>query len=162
MSFKKRLNQQPSLAALEDVYLPFRPKRRTRAMIAREKGLEPLAQIILDQTGTDPQMAAADFLDPAKEVETIEDALTGARDIIAEMINEDQQARTELRKLYFARAVIHSRVGTGKEEEGSKYRDYFDWQEDAARPPPIGYWRCAAEKKKIFSIYPWHLRKMRP
>ena len=104
-------------------------------MVAREKGLEPLAQIILDQTGTNPQVAAADFLDPEKEVETIEDALTGARDIIAELINEDQQARTELRKLYFAKAAIHSRVGAGKEEEGSKYRDYFDWQEDAAAAP---------------------------
>jgi uncharacterized protein len=104
-------------------------------MIAREKGLEPLAQIILDQTGTDPQTAAADFLDPAKEVETIQDALAGANDIIAEMIHEDQQARTELRKLYFAKAVIHCRVGAGKEKEGSKYRDYFDWREDAAAAP---------------------------
>ena len=132
---QEKVESASSLAALEDVYLPFRPKRRTRAMIAREKGLEPLAQIILDQTGTDPQMAAADFLDPAKEVEIIEDALTGARDIIAEIINEDQQARTELRKLYFVKAVIHSRVGAGKEEEGSKYRDYFDWQEDASAAP---------------------------
>jgi uncharacterized protein len=132
---QEKVESAPSLAALEDVYLPFRPKRRTRAMIAREKGLEPLAQIILDQTGTDPRMAAADFLDPAKEVETIEDALTGANDIIAEMINEDQQARTELRKLFFTKAVIHSRVGAGKEEEGSKYRDYFDWREDAAAAP---------------------------
>jgi uncharacterized protein len=132
---QKKVESAPNLAALEDVYLPFRPKRRTRAMIAREKGLEPLAQIILDQNGTDPQMAAADFLDPAKEVETIEDALAGANDIIAEMINEDQQARTELRNLYFAKAVIHSRVGAGKEEEGSKYRDYFDWREDAAAAP---------------------------
>jgi len=132
---KEKVVSAPSIAVLEDVYLPFRPKRRTRAMVAREKGLEPLAQIILDQTGTNPQVAAADFLDPEKEVETIEDALTGARDIIAELINEDQQARTELRKLYFAKAVIHSRVGAGKEEEGSKYRDYFDWQEDAAATP---------------------------
>jgi len=132
---QEKVESAPSLAALEDVYLPFRPKRRTRAMIAREKGLEPLAQIILDQTGTDPRMAAADFLDPAKEVETIEDALTGANHIIAEMINEDQQARTELRKLFFTKAVIHSRVGAGKEEEGSKYRDYFDWREDAAAAP---------------------------
>ena len=132
---QEKVESAPSLAALEDVYLPFRPKRRTRAMIAREKGLEPLAQIILDQTGIDPRMAAADFLDPAKEVETIEDALTGANDIIAEMINEDQQARTKLRKLFFAKAVIHSRVGAGKEEEGSKYRDYFDWREDAAAAP---------------------------
>jgi len=132
---KEKVASAPSLAALEDLYLPYRPKRRTRAMVAREKGLEPLAQILWDQTGTDPQASAADFLDPAKEVETIEDALAGARDIIAEVINEDHQARTALRKLYFAKAVIHSRVAAGKEEQGAKYRDYFDWQEAAATAP---------------------------
>jgi len=104
-------------------------------MVAREKGLEPLARILWDQTGTDPQTAAAGFTDPEKDVETIDDALAGARDIIAELINEDQQARAELRKLYFAKAVIHSRVAAGKEEDGSKYRDYFDWREEAATAP---------------------------
>lgn len=104
-------------------------------MVAREKGLEPLARIVLEQAGTDPRAAAAEFLDPEKEVETIDDALAGARDIIAELINEDQEVRTELRKLYFAKAVIQSRVVAGKEEEGSKYRDYFDWQEEAATAP---------------------------
>jgi uncharacterized protein len=132
---REKVESAASLPTLEDVYLPFRPKRRTRAMIAREKGLEPLAETILDQTGTDPHTAAVDFLDPAKGVETIEDALTGANDIIAELINEDQQARAELRKVYFAKAVIHSQVGAGKEAEGSKYRDYFDWREDAVTAP---------------------------
>ena len=132
---KEKVASVPNLAALEDVYLPFRPKKRTRAMVAREKGLEPLARILWDQTGTDPQTAAAGFTDPEKNVETIDDALAGAKDIIAELINEDQQARTELRKLYFAKAVVHSRVAAGKEEEGSKYRDYFDWREEAATAP---------------------------
>jgi len=132
---KEKVASAPNLAALEDVYLPFRPKKRTRAMVAREKGLEPLARILWDQTGTDPQTAAAGFTDPEKDVETIDDALAGARDIIAELINEDQQARAELRKLYFAKAVIHSRVAAGKEEDGSKYRDYFDWREEAATAP---------------------------
>ncbi len=132
---KEKVASVPNLAALEDVYLPFRPKKRTRAMVAREKGLEPLARILWDQTGTDPHTAAAGFTDPEKNVETIDDALAGAKDIIAELINEDQQARTELRKLYFAKAVIHSRVAAGKEEEGSKYRDYFDWREKAATAP---------------------------
>ena len=132
---KEKVASVPNLAALEDVYLPFRPKKRTRAMVAREKGLEPLARILWDQTGTDPQTAAAGFTDPEKNVETIDDALAGAKDIIAELINEDQQARTELRKLYFAKAVVHSRVAAGKEEEGSKYRDYFDWREKAATAP---------------------------
>ncbi len=132
---KNKVESAQSLAVLEDIYLPFRPKKRTRAMVAREKGLEPLARILFEQTGTDPQKVAADFLEPQKEVETIDDALAGARDIIAELINEDRQARTELRKLYHSKAIIHSRVASGKEEEGSKYRDYFEWQEKANTAP---------------------------
>jgi len=124
-----------TLAELEDLYLPYRPKRRTRAMIAREKGLEPLAQILLEQSGTDPQAAATEFVDPAQEVDDIAAALAGARDIIAELINEDQQSRAELRKLYSSRATLQCRVAAGKEAEGAKYRDYFDWQEDAAAAP---------------------------
>ena len=124
-----------TLAVLEDLYLPYRPKRRTRAMIAREKGLEPLARILFDQSGTDPQAAAADFVDPEKAVDNIEAALAGARDIIAELINEDQRARAELRKLYFSRAVIKCQVASGKETHGAKYRDYFDWQEAAPTAP---------------------------
>lgn len=125
----------PTQALLEDLYLPYRPKRRTRAMVAREKGLEPLALILIDQSGTDPQAAAVEFVDPAKKVDTIEAALAGARDIIAEIINEDQQARAELRKLFSSQAVIKSQVASGKEAEGAKYRDYFDWQEAAATAP---------------------------
>ena len=132
---KNKVESAQNLAVLEDIYLPFRPKKRTRAMVAREKGLEPLARILFEQAGTDPQKVAADFLEPQKEVETIDDALAGARDIIAELINEDRQARTELRKLYFSKAIIHSRVASGKDEEGSKYRDYFEWQEKADTAP---------------------------
>jgi len=124
-----------TLAVLEDLYLPYRPKRRTRAMVAREKGLEPLARLIFEQNGVDPVKEAIQFIDPEKAVETEEMALAGARDIIAEIINEDQQARTTIRDLFFAGAVIHSRVVTGKETEGAKYRDYFDWQEPAASAP---------------------------
>jgi len=124
-----------TLAELEDLYLPYRPKRRTRAMIAREKGLEPLAQVLLAQRGRDPQAAAAEFVDPIKAVDDIAAALAGARDIIAEVINEDQQSRAELRKLYASRAALQCRVAAGKEAEGAKYRDYFDWQEDAATAP---------------------------
>ena len=132
---KNKVESAQNLAALEDIYLPFRPKKRTRAMVAREKGLEPLARILIEQTGTDPQKVAADFLEPEKEIETIDDVLAGARDIIAELINEDRQARTELRKLYFSKAIIHSRVAAGKDEEGSKYRNYFEWQEKADTAP---------------------------
>jgi len=132
---KEKVESAASMATLEDIYLPFRPKKRTRAMVARERGLAPLARIIWEQSGTDPVMAAAEFMDPEKEVETIDAALAGARDIIAELINEDQEARAELRKLYFAKSIVRSRVSTGKEEDGSKYRNYFDWQEDAATAP---------------------------
>jgi len=124
-----------TLAGLEDLYLPFRPKRKTRAMAAREKGLEPLARLLFEQSGTDPQKAAAEFVDPEKAVEAVEDALAGARDIIAEWINEDQQARDRIRRLFFSRAVIQSRLASGKEAQGAKYRDYFEWQEPANMAP---------------------------
>ncbi len=124
-----------TMAQLEDIYLPYRPKRRTRATIAREKGLERLAAAILAQKGRDPAVLAADFIDPAKEVDTIEAALSGARDIIAEVVNEDQRARTRIRELFFEKAIIRSRVATGKETEGAKYKDYFAWEEPAATAP---------------------------
>jgi uncharacterized protein len=132
---KESVMAAETLAILEDIYLPYRPKRRTRASIARERGLDPLANLIFEQNGADPLQAAADFINPDKAVETIEDALAGARDIIAERVNEDQPARTQLRQLYFSRAVIHSRVSHGKETTGVKYRDYFDWQEPALTAP---------------------------
>ena len=132
---KESVMAAESMAILEDIYLPYRPKRRTRASIARERGLEPLAKIIFEQNGADPLKNAMDFIDPTKAVETIEDALASARDIIAEWVNEDKQARKKLRQLYFSRAIIHSRVSLGKEVSGAKYRDYFDWQEPALTAP---------------------------
>lgn len=125
----------PTLAQLEDVYLPYRPKRRTRATIAREKGLEALARAIFDQNGIHPEAAAGDFVDPDKGVDTTEDALAGARDIIAEWINEDAEARSTLRRFFLKRSTLKSRVARGKEKEGQKYRDYFDWEEPAAKAP---------------------------
>ena len=132
---KDKVVAAETLTILEDIYLPHRPKRRTRASIAREKGLEPLAEILYKQNGADPLKTATDFIKPDKEINTIEDALGGARDIIAEWINEDQQARAELRRLYFSRAIIRSRIAQGKESIGAKYRDYFDWQEPAFKAP---------------------------
>jgi uncharacterized protein len=124
-----------TLAALEDVYLPYRPKRRTRAMAAREKGLEPLALLIFDQGGVDPEAAAAGFIDSEKGVSSIEEALAGARDILSEMINEDPPARARLRELFLRKAVVTSRVVAGREADGAKFRDYFDWQEPACSIP---------------------------
>ncbi len=124
-----------TLATLEDIYLPYRPKRRTRAMAAREKGLEPLARTLLDQTGADPTAAASVYVDANRGVADTEEALAGARDIIAEIVNEDQTARGRLRELFATRALIVSRVATGREEAGAKFKDYFEWTEPAAASP---------------------------
>ena len=128
------LNAQ-TLVELEDIYLPFRPKRRTRAAVAREKGLEPLALSILEQSGIDPEPIAVRYLDPDKGVDTVADALAGARDIIAERINEHETARSRLRQLFFQKAVIRSTVVAGAEKTGAKYKDYFQWEEKAAAAP---------------------------
>jgi len=132
---REKVMAASTIAVLEDIYLPFRPKRRTKATIAREKGLEPLSLIIFKQEGVDPYKEAERFVDPEKGVENTEDALSGARDIIAEMVSEDQNARAALRNLFAAKGIFICRVATGKEEEGAKYRDYFDWQEQAASAP---------------------------
>ena len=132
-----------TLAALEDVYLPFRPKRRTRATIARERGLEPLADLIQRQAqSTDPWREAARFVTPANadvaeelRVPTVEDALQGARDVLAERVNEHAAGRARLRELFRSRGVLRSSVRTAKQAEGSKYRDYFDWSEPIRLAP---------------------------
>ena len=123
------------MAVLEDIYLPHRPKRRTRATMAREKGLEPLAQKIFAQQGDDPVRLAAGFLDPGKGVATVEAALAGARDIMAEQISEDADARARLRRLFGEKGLVRSTVARGQEEKGAKYRDYFNWQEPVAAIP---------------------------
>lgn len=125
-----------TMAELEDIYLPFRPKRRTRASIAREKGLEPLADLLYRQDPeVDPVEAARQFIDEQKGVATPDDALAGASDIIAERLNEDAGLRGEIRELFSRSAVIVSRSVKGGEEEGSKFRDYFDWREPLASAP---------------------------
>ncbi|MFC1725920.1 Tex family protein [candidate division KSB1 bacterium] len=132
---KEKILAAETMSVLEDIYLPFRPKRRTRATAAREKGLEPLAELIFKQEDIDINSEAEKFINEEKDVKTIEDALQGARDIIAETVNEDQESRAEIRKLFLENALISSRVITGKEEEGIKYKDYFDWQEPITKVP---------------------------
>ena len=132
---KEQVSAAPTLAVLEDIYLPFRPKRRTKATVAREKGLEPLAREILEQKGRDPVQLATAYVDPQKGVESVEAALEGARHIVAEIINEDPRARDRMRELYLRKGIIRSKVATDKETEGAKYRDYFDWNEPAATAP---------------------------
>lgn len=123
------------MAELEDLYLPYRPKRRTRAMIARERGLEPLAGLIFAQVGEDPYASAMSFIDPEKNIITVDDAIAGARDIMAEWLNEDAEARRKLRALFAEQGMLYSRVLTGKESDGAKYADYFEWQEPLASAP---------------------------
>jgi len=125
-----------TLAELEDVYLPYRPKRRTRAMIARERGLEPLADALFVQdAGIDPTAEAAAYVDPEKGVDDVESALAGARDILAETINESAEARSEIREVFAKRGAFSARVVPGKEEDGAAYRDYFDWREPVTKAP---------------------------
>ena len=132
---KARVEGAETLTLLEDIYLPYRPKRRTRATIAKEKGLEPLALVIFEQGDGDPLEEAAPFVDPEKGVENPEDALSGARDIIAEWINEDQATREVMRSLFEHKGVFKSTVIAGAEGDGAKYKDYFDWEEPVSSAP---------------------------
>jgi len=125
-----------TLSVLEDIYLPYRPKRRTKATIAREKGLEPLAlRLFSQEVSVDPAAEAASFVDKEKGVETADNALSGARDIIAELVNEDQNVRAKMRELYGSKGQFRTKVIIGKEEEGIKYKDYFEWQEPISSAP---------------------------
>ncbi len=126
---REKISGAETLLQLEDLYLPFKPKRKTRATIAREKGLEPLAQMLFDQLDFDVDLEAAKYINAEKEVADADAALDGARDIIAEWISEDAQGRDALRKLFREQALVRSRVVAGKEEEGEKFRDYFNWDE---------------------------------
>ena len=132
---KEKILSAETMVVLEDIYLPYRPKRRTRATVAKEKGLEPLAQLLFTQDDMDPVTEAAAFVDPEKGVASADDALAGARDIIAEWVNEDQTARARLRDGYSSKAVFKSTVIQEKEAEGIKYKDYFDWEEPVNKAP---------------------------
>lgn len=129
---KKRIENCWNSSELEDIYLPYKPKRRTRAEMAREKGLEPLAELIfLQQARIDVKAKAEPFLND--DVKNIEAAIAGASDIIAEWITENEEARNGIRNVFQCGAHIVSKVVKGKEEEGDKYRDYFDVNEPLAR-----------------------------
>ncbi|MBC5772921.1 RNA-binding transcriptional accessory protein [Pontibacter sp. KCTC 32443] len=124
-----------TMAVLEDIYLPYKPKRRTKATIAREKGLEPLAQRLFEQENFDVEAEAASFISEEKEVKDTAEALAGARDIMAEWMNENADARATMRQLFEKKGVFKSRVMLGKEEEGQKFKDYFEWEEPIEKAP---------------------------
>jgi uncharacterized protein len=147
----KSLLNSRSLAALEDIYLPYKPKRRTRAAIAREAGLEPLADALFTRSGSEISLSA--FLQTLEAEISKEDALAGARDIIAERISEHQQSRESLRQIFRTHGVLSSAVILKKRDEATKYRDYFDWQEPVGK---IAGHRLLAmlrgEKEKFLSL----------
>ena len=133
---KNAIAKSETLTGLEDIYQPYRPKRRTRATIAKERGLEPLADILFSQQSTaDPIAVAQAYVSAEKGVSDAASALAGARDILAERISDDAQARTHLRALFWSRASVKSKVSFEKEEAAAKFKDYFDWSEPLAKIP---------------------------
>ncbi len=128
---KKRIESCWNATELEDIYLPYKPKRKTRAEAARQKGLEPLATILMMQRENNLMARARTFIN--KEVKDEEEALKGARDIIAEQVSEDERSRNQLRNQFSRQAIITSKVIKGKEEEAIKYKDYFDFSEPLKR-----------------------------
>jgi uncharacterized protein len=129
------LAKAKTLAEVEDIYLPFRPKRKTRASMAKEKGLEPLAQKIFDQEKFDLDAFAQSFIDTEKGVADLEEALAGVRDIIAEWVSEDPETRKNLRELFWKEGTVTAKVVKSKEAEGQKFKDYFDWNEPISKTP---------------------------
>jgi len=154
---RARIAVAETMSVLEDIYLPYRPKRRTRAMVAREKGLEPLAEQIFAQDllahEDDLQRVSSGFLSEEKGVQSVEEALAGARDIIAEWVNEDAGARETLRALFEGRASVRSRLIPGKETEGRKFSDYFDWEEPVSAAPSHRILAMRrGEKEKVLTL----------
>lgn len=130
---QQKLNNAVTLAELEDIYLPYKPKRRTKAQTAKENGLEPLALLILEQKDTDLPAEAEKYFN--EKIKTVDEALQGARDIIAEQVNEDAQLRAKMRKLFEDSATLQSKVVSDKEAEGIKFKDYFDYSEPVMKVP---------------------------
>ena len=154
---EKKIHEAETLSKLEDIYLPYRPKKRTRGAMAKEKGLEPLAKKIFSQESFNLPKLAEEFVNPKMGVHSIDEALQGARDIIAEWINEDARAREKMRRLFEKESTISSKVTRGKEEEAVKYRDYFEWTEPITRAPShriLAILRGAQESVLSFHILP--------
>jgi len=132
---EKAILAAETLSKLEDLYLPYKPKRKTRATAAREKGLQSLADQLFQQRMLNPEELAKSFVNIEKGVASVEEALAGARDIIAEETMEKAEAREEARELFIRHATVHSKVAKDKKESGIKYKDYFDWSEPLSKAP---------------------------
>ena len=162
-ALEKSIHAADTLAVLEDIYLPFRPKKRTRATIAKEKGLEPLAELLWAQDPTTDALAAAqayvgkeytadDGKNVVSKIASTDEALAGARDILAERISDDKDARAKLRAVYQKDAIISSKVLTGKDSsvEASKFKDYFEWSEPLAKAPSHRVLAMRRGEKELF------------
>ncbi len=139
---QKKIDAAVTIAALEDIYLPYKPKRKTKAQTARENGLEPLAEMMLAQQQDDIAAEAAKYIND--KISSAEEALQGARDIIAELVNENADLRAKMRKLFEDTALMQSKVLTDKETEGIKYKDYFDFQNPYIKYPRTEPWQFYA------------------
>lgn len=156
---RKKITNTYDPIELEDLYLPYKPKRKTKASVAREKGLEPLALHIMEQSKNNLFDLAKSFISKEKDVSSIEDALQGARDIVAEMISETKEVRSIIRSQFQRQAVVKSYVAKGKEEEGSKYKDYFEYEEPLQKCPShrfLAIMRGVNEEILKLSIAPDH------
>lgn len=132
---ERQINDAETMIMLEDIYLPYKPKRKTRASVARERGLQALADTIFGQTTIDIEIEASQYINDEKGVTSSAEALAGARDILAEYISENAELRTKMRELFLNQGSFHSKLIKGKEESGQKYKDYFDWTEPVKSAP---------------------------
>ena len=150
---EKQIQEAANITLLEDIYLPYRPKRKTRASAAREKGLQPLADQLFLQEKFNLFDVASKYIDAEKGVESETDALAGARDILAEQMMENAEIRAKVRELFFGKGSFKSKVIVGKEEEGHKYKDYFDWTETVKSAPSHRVLALRrAEKELVLSL----------
>ena len=151
---RKAVLAAESMAVLEDTYRPYRPRRRTRAAIARERGLESLASRLWSQGDFDVATAADEYVNPQAGVDNVKESLSGARDIIAEWVSEDSTARREIRELFWSQGAISATVTAGKDAAAAKYRDYFDWQEPIASAPSHRILAMLrGEKESLLSVH---------
>ncbi|MGB3005021.1 MAG: Tex-like N-terminal domain-containing protein, partial [Chitinophagaceae bacterium] len=156
---KKRIEDCINATELEDIYLPYKPKRKTKASIAIEKGLEPLAKLLFEQGNAIPEEEAVSFIN--ENVKDIAEALQGARDIIAEWIAENEQARNIVRKLFIETAIVSSRVLTTKKDDADaqKYRDYFEYKEPLVQSPSHRILAIRRGEKEGFLIMTINIEK---
>lgn len=147
---EKKIQAAETMAVLEDLYLPYKPKRRTKATIAKEKGLEPLADLIFTQDSIDLEAEASKYISEEKEVVSVDEALQGARDIIAERVNEHVELRKKMRDLFINEGTFTCKVIPGKEEEAAKYKDYFDWSEPIKTAPSHRVLAMRRGEKELF------------